>query len=771
VDPRSMRPSALCRALNSTPLGEVINDRKLRSHRTRAGLRIAPPDGDDRKVDLLRYAAWLVIERHAPREAPPRDRAATSAYEAHRERAAARGREQSRSGRDIGPLPDVHNRKRRKACERDLRRFCQRYLRDKFHLAWSDDQLEVIARIEDVVLRGGRFAFAMPRGSGKTSLIEAAAAWAQLYGHRLFVVVIGSDKGSATDILDTIKTMLEQNDRLLEDFPEVCHPIRALDGIYQRAGGQMLDGERTYIEWTEEQVVLPRVEGSQASSAIIRVAGLTGRIRGLKYARPDGRSVRPDLVLVDDPQTDESAHSPSQTAQRERLLSGAVLGLAGPTTKIAALATVTVIAEDDLADRLLDPNRHPSWQGKRMRLVHSFPDTDDLWGQYAEKRREALIAGDSTAAVATRFYRRNRKAMDKGAVVAWPARRLSDELSAVQHAMNLMIDKEDAFWCEYQNEPPASADETGEIPTLDAETVAAKTNGYARELVPMAAQQLTAFIDVQGKCLFWLVAAWEEDFTGYVVDYGTEPEQPKGYFTLRQVKRTLAAAAKAEGAPAPGLEGAIYGGLQRVQDRVLGREWRREDGAAMRIERCLIDAGWGASTDVVEQFCRQSPLAGLVTPSFGRYIGAASRSMLEYSRKRGERVGLNWRLPPPRRSVRYVLFDSNYWKSFVHERLETTMGDRGCLSIFGRMASQHRMLADHLTAESRFRTRGRDGREMDEWRLSKAGADNHWLDCVVGAAVAASIQGVTLLTSVGAEAPGRHRSRLKLSALQAKRSR
>jgi hypothetical protein len=63
VDPRRIRPAELCRLLNSTPLGEVIGEQQLRRHRTRAGLRI----GDSRHVDLVRYVAWLVQERHAPK--------------------------------------------------------------------------------------------------------------------------------------------------------------------------------------------------------------------------------------------------------------------------------------------------------------------------------------------------------------------------------------------------------------------------------------------------------------------------------------------------------------------------------------------------------------------------------------------------------------------------------------------------------------------------------------------------------------------------------
>ena len=40
TDPRKLRPSELCRWLNSTLLGEVINERQLHRHRTRAGMRI-----------------------------------------------------------------------------------------------------------------------------------------------------------------------------------------------------------------------------------------------------------------------------------------------------------------------------------------------------------------------------------------------------------------------------------------------------------------------------------------------------------------------------------------------------------------------------------------------------------------------------------------------------------------------------------------------------------------------------------------------------------
>ncbi len=752
IDPRQLRIGELCRLLNSTPLGEVIGERQMQRHRTSAGFRVASTTAPAR-FDLFRYIAWLAATRHEPR--PDQDDG-PGGYGAYRDRKAREARAMSLAGRDIGAPPAVADPARKDRARGDLRFFCEAYLPRTFHLAWSPDHLKVIAKIRLAVLEGGLFAMAMPRGSGKTSLCEIGCLWAMLYGHRAFVALIGSDEEHAAGMLDSIKAELEHSDLLAADFPEVCHPIRALDGITQRSAGQLSQGRPTHIGWTAREIVLPTVEGSPASGAIIRVAGLTGRIRGMKFKRADGQSVRPSLVLIDDPQTDESARSPSQCAARERVLAGAVLGLAGPGQKIAGLMTLTVVRPDDLADRLLDQEKHPQWQGERTKMLYAFPVAEPLWSKYAELRAEGLRGGRGLKA-ATAFYRRHRKAMDAGAAVAWPQRFNHDEASAVQHAMNLKFQDETAFYAEYQNEPLPEV--AADADMLTADQIAGRLSGHGRGEAPIGCSHLTMFVDVQGKALYWLVAAWAEDFTGYVVDYGTEPDQTAAYFTLRDLRRTLATAA-----PRAGVEGAIYAGLERLGARTLGREWRRDDGAALRIDRCLIDANWGSSTDIVHQFCRQSPFSGVLIPSHGRYVGASSVPLAEYTRKRGERTGLNWRVPlvTGKRAVRHVVFDTNYWKSFVHARLAVPMGDPGSLALFGHKPEAHRLLADHLTAEYRVKTEGR-GRTVDEWKVRLAGQDNHWLDCLVGAAVAASMQGCVLF---GTDVRPRPRRKICLSEIQ-----
>jgi len=339
LDVRQLRVAELVRLLNSGPLGEVAQAHVVYRHLNSAGYRI----GDGRKIDLLKYVAWLFHLRRT-QSLPPGWTEAN--YEQHKEAVNARSRDLSESARDIaadGWVREPKDTERRSKAQASFRFFCEAYFSPTFHLAWSEDHLKVIGKIERAVLEGGLFAMAMPRGSGKTTLCETACLWSLLYGHHEFVALIGADEEHAADMLGSIKSELENNDLLDEDFSEVTGPVRALEGIHQRAAGQLYRGARTQVGWTAKEIVLPTIPGSVASGGIIKVSGITGRIRGMKYKRSDGNAVRPSLVLLDDPQTDESARSPSQCHTREQILAGAILGLAGPGMKMAGLMTLTVV--------------------------------------------------------------------------------------------------------------------------------------------------------------------------------------------------------------------------------------------------------------------------------------------------------------------------------------------------------------------------------------------------------------------------------------------
>jgi hypothetical protein len=52
---------------------------------------------------------------------------------------------------------------------------------------------------------------------------------------------------------------------------------------------------------------------------------------------------------------------------------------------------------------------------------------------------------------------------------------------------------------------------------LSVDQIAGKVNGQRRTEVPLGCTHLTMFIDAHQKALYWLIAGWEPDFTGYVV--------------------------------------------------------------------------------------------------------------------------------------------------------------------------------------------------------------------------------------------------------------
>lgn len=685
-----------------------------------------------------------------------------SDYQASLARDNAAAALRSRTDRDIGAKwPGSGDLVRRAACELDLRRYLETYHAAAFPLAWSRDHLKVIREMERAILEGGLAAVGMPRGSGKTTLTVRAALWAILYAHRLFLSLIGATERAGRGLLKPIKTELLYNELLIADFPAVCYPLIRLEGHARKAAGQLCDGHATRIEWGEDRLVLPtvpaeRLDGPDVGGSTITVAGLTGALRGQSTTLATGRIIRPELVLLDDPQTRESALSASQSANRLEIVNGDVLGMAGPQCKITAIACVTVIRSGDMAEVLLDRDRSPRWHGHKCRLMDALPTNTELWDAYAKIRASSLRAGGD-GAEATEFYRRNREAMDLGAEPTWPERHLDDEISATQHAMNLKIDDEPSFLAEYQNDPVRV--DGGDGTMLTAEAIAGKTSGVRRGELPIAVELLTASIDVHDSVLFWSVVGWSTTFEGWVSDYGTYPDQRVRYFTLRKAPRTLANTFKGAGK-----EGAIRAGLEALTAELVSREWRREDGSILRINRCLIDAGY--VPDVVYDVCLHSTHAAILLPSRGVGIGASSRPIAEYDRTKGDRIGHFWYIPKAtdRRAQRHLRFDSNYWKSFIHARFATPLGDSGALSLFGHDADEHRLIADHLTAEIPIRTSGQ-GRSLDEWRTRPDRTDNHYLDTIAGNAAAASLSGAALAGATSA-ALSKPRRRVSFAELQ-----
>lgn len=654
-------------------------------------------------------------------------------YEQHKKDMRERMRAQTAQGQDIAPLPQVENIERRERAFKSFKFFCETYFKSVFYLKWSDIHLKVIEKIERVIVNGEIFALAMPRGSGKTSLFQIAVLWAALTGRSQFIVLISANANRANSLLEDMKIWLETNDELEADFPEVCYPIRKLERIAQRQRGQTLNGEPTRIGFRANELILPTVPGSVASGCCIKTAGTKGSdLRGLSRTRTDGEKVRPSLVLVDDPQTRESAYSLTQCDNLEKILKADVLGMAGPGKKIACCIAMTVVARDDVAERLLDRSKNPEFRGERYKLLAHNPDNLALWTEYDEIRK-AELKNDGDGSQATAFYKARRAEMDAGAIANWEERYNVDEISAIQHAMNLRLRDETAFFSEYQNEPKQ---EDSRVDIISSSVVL--ESGKKLGVISQEAQFLTGFIDVHKNLLYWTLCAFDSQFNGAVVNYGVYPKQRRKTFKLNDASPTLVDINKGAG-----LESAIYGGLQELTNEIFSKEYTRDDGVIIEVERLLIDANWGESTDVIYRFIKDSPYRSKIYPSHGQYIGARNKPFGDIAIKRGDRIGLHWRIPNDagRNGIKRVLIDTNYWKSFLMARLTTSPGDKGRLSVNGTSVD-NALLLQHLTAEKRIEIEA-NGRRVDEWR-NIPDRDNHWLDCLTGSLVAASINGASL---------------------------
>jgi len=668
-------------------------------------------------------------------------------YSQHAAKQAEAWRERSKSGQNIAPIPEVSpdDAAEREACRLDFGRFCRSFLPNSFRHEFSPDHIKAIKKIEDAVLHGLLVAFAMPRGYGKTTLSKAAALWAILYGHRRWVVLIGATGPLAVRLLkDGLKPMLRSNVKLAAAFPAVCKTFRTIDNSALKARGLHFNNEPTYVVWEKDTLVFPRIAHESCMCAESRVTcfGIEGALRGQVATLSTGEDIRPDLVLVDDPQTKASADSDTMTQDRYDIIMGDVLGLAGGDTRIAGLVPCTVIRKDDLAERLLDTKRTPEMRGERTKMVYSFPSNEKLWEEYFAMRENDLAAGGD-GKCATDLYRSRQVEFDAGAEVAWPQMFPKEFASCIEYAMFLRNRNPAAFAAEYQNEPVLQDEAEGAF--LTAQQIQGKINGYDRGEFPTAATTLTGFIDVQQDCLFWGVCAWEPDFTGYVVDYGSWPQQNRSYFNYRDLRHTIAMRY-----PNMGTEASITAALTDLTDHLFGRVFRRDDGATIPLSRVLVDSGWQSET--VYAFTRQSRHKASMLPSKGRGIGASQVPFSDFKAKPGERLGENWLIHPlvSNKAIRLAEYDANAWKTFIQLRLSTALGDRGCLSLFKATHYDHRMIAEHLTAETPIKTEGR-GRQLWEWKLPANKPDNHLLDCVVGSAVAASIESIALKERAGSQ--------------------
>jgi len=637
---------------------------------------------------------------------------------------------------NVAPLPtQIKSARKKKACA-SLRVFLETYFPDTFGLTWAPVHLQIIEQIEERIENGGLKALALPRGSGKTSIILRAAIWAIATGRRKFVCIVAANEDAAVGNLRTIKAEINSNEALSHDFRREFHCVLQLGGESRRTTSQNYNNEDTGVEYSNKIIHFGCIPKTVTSGATISAVGITGQIRGQQVTTVDGHTYRPDLVLVDDPQTKSSAGSSAQVKKRHETMMGDVLGLAGPGVQISGFCTCTVIYQGDLADKLLDSMQSPEWHGSRVAMIEKWPVWREGWDKYYEIRRDELFH-DERPSRSLEFVKENYDKLHEGAQVYWEERKSKSDISALQHAMDLYYRDQGVFYAEYQNAPmSASVRPPFEI---NPELVVRRVTGLPRGRIPIETEKLSAFIDVQKEMLYYMVCAWTGTGRCYIIDYGGAPDQKMHYWTKGTIRFTMQDHFGDE------LEECIAGGLSWLIDLILSNDYTTEDGSVMQVDKLAIDSRWGETTHVVRRVVRESRYRGRLHPSMGMYIGATSKPWQKLKSEKRDRKGVHAKLTPPKEpGAKELLYDTNFWKSFVADRLTCGTESPKAITLFDAEPHEHRMVAEHFAYEEPVRCIGKAGNEVIEWKQNRLGGttENDLWDCMVGNAALASTMGV-----------------------------
>jgi hypothetical protein len=590
---------------------------------------------------------------------------------------------------------------------------------EAFSSPFSADHRRVLAKIDTAVNKGGLFALAMPRGHGKTTILKWVTLYVLLTGRRKYVVCVAATSELAQVIIEFCRQQILESDSLHEHYPHVTTYARATGGKAIKARYQLRsDGKTSGIQWSKTTLVLPEVLNASgkaypSNGAILEGHGLTGAIRGKWRDTKTGKVLRPDFVLLDDPQSRESAESVSQCAMRERIITGDVLGLAGPRKKIAAVMPCTIIRKGDLADRFLDHDVHPEWQGETCRLVYRWPDAQKtLWKEYTN-----IYKSDGGLARATEYYEANRAAMDAGSVVSWPERVRDGEVSAIQTAENLLLESGPQFWAEYQNEPLAQSQSQYE---LTPQIVASRVSGFPRLTAPHGIDYVVAAADVNYVGLNWVILAATRHGVVYVVAYGCYTGGRPMLFDPKTEPKQLEQAAIQRGCLAWMKE------VNNISVDVAGKH--------QHVSLAAIDCGNWSDTIIPAVYSVRLPV---------RFVPIRGAPAMKYRpQKDALKVGDGWHVAEWR-SGKVVVINADLYRETVQRAFLAEPGNHGSISLFApERQGQHMDFAEEVCGETLVEHVSTDKGDYYKWTHQPG---QHWdkLDALAYARALLAVSGLS----------------------------
>lgn len=257
-------------------------------------------------------------------------------------------------------------------------------------------------------LKGSRQVIAAPRGHAKsTNFTFKDTLHAVLYQYKHYCILISDSSEQAEGFLEDIKTELEENGDIIQDFGS-------------------LKGDKAW----RSGVILTK------TNIKVEAIGSGKKIRGRKH-----RNWRPDLIVLDDIENDENVNTPEQRKKLKSWFEKAVSKAGDTYTDIMYIGTV--LHYDSLLNNVL---QNPRYHAKKYRAVISWAVNDALWEEWESIYTN--LFNDNHEEDARTFYEANKEEMLEGVKVLW-----EDKLSYYDLIEIKVTEGEASFNSELQNDP------------------------------------------------------------------------------------------------------------------------------------------------------------------------------------------------------------------------------------------------------------------------------------------------------------------------------
>ena len=229
---------------------------------------------------------------------------------------------------------------------------------------------------------------------------------AAVYGYKHYIIILSDSSEQAEGFLVDIKTELEENAALKEDFGE-------------------LEGK----VWKSSVILL-------ANGVKIEAIGSGKKIRGRRH-----KQWRPDLIVCDDLENGENVSTPEQRKKLRDWFYKAVSKAGDTYTDIVYIGTL--LHFDAL---LANVAKNPSYKSVRYQGVISFATNGELWDAWESIFTD--LSNDNRQEDALEFFQANREAMLEGTAVLW-----EEKLSYYDLMVIRISEGEASFNSEIQNDP------------------------------------------------------------------------------------------------------------------------------------------------------------------------------------------------------------------------------------------------------------------------------------------------------------------------------